>query len=137
MHGPEDANACCFFLASWLTTMSLDFDYIYGTAQFKPHMCRHTHVLACLTHAKLWKLVCMHCCTWDSEYMQHMRNTCHNFVFALPHCTCGVTTVVVGNKIQPRMLQLIGFFICCNEHRLKVLFKRRSLTKYARVSSCC
>ena len=34
------------------------------------------------------------------------------------------------------ILQLIGFFIFCNEHFLKVLLKKRGLTKYAGIFSC-
>ena len=40
------------------------------------HACRHMHVLVCLTHAKLQKLVCVHTVecnfglyTWASEHM--------------------------------------------------------------------
>ena len=45
------------------------------------HVCRHTHVLARLTHAKLQNLACactvvnnLGMRTWDSEYTQHMRD---------------------------------------------------------------
>ena len=70
--------------------------------------------------------------------MQHMRDAHHKLPLGLPHYMCGVTTgtvVVVGNEIQ-LFLQPIGFFICCNEYRLKILLKRRGHTKYSRISSC-
>ena len=63
-------------------------------------MFRHTHVLAHLTHAKLQKLACAHTVarncgvyTWDSEYMQHVRNAHHKLALGLSH-------VAVGNEIQ-------------------------------------
>ena len=73
------------------------------------HACRYTHVLACLTHAKLQKLACA--CTvacdfgvhmWDSKHTRHTRGACHELALGLPHYTCGVTTgtVAVGNEIQ-------------------------------------
>ena len=36
-------------------------------------------------------------------------------------------TVDVSNKMQ-----MIGFFICCDEHHLKVLLKRHGLAEYTR-----
>ena len=73
------------------------------------HTCRHTCVLARLTHEKLQKLACARtvACnfgvhTWDSKHTQHTRDTHHEFALGLPHFTCGITTgtVAVGNEIQ-------------------------------------
>ena len=65
-----------------------------------------------------------------------MRDARCELTLGLPYRTCGVATgtVAVGNEIQ--FLQLIGFLICCNEHHLKALLKRRGLIEYARISSC-
>ena len=103
-------------------------------------------MLAHLTCAKLQKLACARTVahdfgvhTWESKHTQHTRDAHHELTFGLPHYTCGVTTgtVAVGNEIQcTTALQLIGFFICCNEHHLKILLKRRGHTEYSRISSC-
>ena len=102
-------------------------------------------MLAHLMHAKLQKLACT--CTvacdsgvrmQDSKLTRHTRGACHELALGLPHYTCGVTTgtVAVGNEIQLTALQLIGFFMCCNEYHLKILLKRYGHTKYSRISSC-
>ena len=59
------------------------------------HACRHMYVLACLTRAKLQKLVCAYtvACdfgvrTWDSKYVQHTRDAHHELALGLPHYTC-------------------------------------------------
>ena len=85
----------------------------------------------------LKKLVCactiarnfgMH--TRDSKHMRHTRDACHELELGLPHYTCDITTgtVAVG--------KLIGFFICCNEHRLIVLLMRRGHTEHSRIFLC-
>ena len=72
--------------------------------------------------------------TQANEYTQHTRDAHHKLALDLPHYTCGVATgtVAVGNE----MLQLIGFFICGNGHRVNVLLKMHGLTDYARISLC-
>ena len=60
--------------------------YVY-TVQLNvnsPHVCRHTRVLARLTHAKLRKLAYARTvarefgvCMWDIGYTQHTRNAHH------------------------------------------------------------
>ena len=59
-------------------------------------VCRHTRVLAHLTHAKLQKLACAHTvahnfgvCMQASEYMLHMRDVCHELALV-----CHTTHVV-------------------------------------------
>ena len=73
------------------------------------HVCRYTHVLARLTHAKVKKLAnaCTVACdfgmrTQDSKHTQHTRDARHELALGLPHYMCGVTTgtVAVGNEIQ-------------------------------------
>ena len=74
------------------------------------HACMQAHVCACtLTHGKLQKLACARTVvhdfgisTWNSEYMQHARDACHEFALGLPHYICGVATgtVAVGNEMQ-------------------------------------
>ena len=92
-----------------------------------------------LMHEKLQKLMCVHnvACSfgmrmWDSEHMWHMRDAHHELTLGLPHYTCGVATdtVALGNEIC--CFDLIGFFICCNEHCLK----RHGLIEYNRIFSC-
>ena len=63
------------------------------------HACRHTHVLARLTHVKLQKLACARTVAhnfgvrmWASEHTQHMINARHELALGLPHYTCRVTT---------------------------------------------
>ena len=48
----------------------------------------------------------------------------------LPHYTCDVTTGIVA------VGKLIGFFMCCNEHRLIILLKRRGHTEHSRIFLC-
>ena len=67
------------------------------------------HVLACLTCAKVKKLVCARTVarnfgvrTRDSKHTQHTRGACHKFALGLPHYMCGALTtgtVAVGNEI--------------------------------------
>ena len=73
------------------------------------HICRHTRVLAHLTHVKLQKLACAHtvACNFGmrtraSEHMRHTRNARHELALGLPYYMCGVTTgtVAVGNEMQ-------------------------------------
>ena len=73
------------------------------------HACRHTRVLAHLTHAKLKKLTCASTVardfgvrTRDSKHTRHMRVPRHELALGLPHYMCGVTTgtVAVGDEIQ-------------------------------------
>ena len=108
-------------------------------------VCRHTRVLTRLTHAKLKKLACARTVardfdvrTRDSKHTRHTRDARHELALGLPHCTCGVTTgtVAVDNEIYATALQLIGFFICWKEYRLKVLLKRCDHIEYSRISSC-
>ena len=63
-------------------------------------------MLTHLTRAELQKLACAHTVArdfgvhmWDSKYMQHTRDARHELALGLPHYTCGVTTVVVGNEM--------------------------------------
>ena len=93
-------------------------------------------MLARLTRVKQ-KLACARTVThnfgmhmWASEHTRHTRKAHHELALGLPHYMCGVTAGTVT------VLQLIGFFICCNEYRLKVLMKGRVHTEYARISSC-
>ena len=60
------------------------------------HVCRYTHVLTCLTHAKLQKLACAHTVahdfgvrTWDSKLMRHIRDARHKLALG-----CHTTRVV-------------------------------------------
>ena len=55
-----------------------------------------------------------------------MRGASHKLALGLLHYTYGVATgtVVVGNEMQ-----VFYSFICCNEHRLKVLLKRHGITE--------
>ena len=125
-----------------LNTVVLNSRDRYGTAQFKVYMCVQAHTCACTfneMHVKLQKLACTRtvACNFGvhmraSEHTRHTRNARHELALGLPHYTFGVTTgtVAVGNEMQ-----LIGFFICCNEYRSKVLMKGRVHTEYARISS--
>ena len=85
--------------------------YVLCTVQLNlnfTHACRHTRVLACLTHVKLQKLSCARTVarnfgmrTRASEHTRHTRNARHELALGLPHYTCGVTTgtVAVGNEL--------------------------------------
>ena len=82
-----------------MVQLNLNFTYV----------CRYTHVLAHLKHAKLQKLACARtfACDFgvrkqDSKHTRHTRDAHHELALGLPHYTCGVTTgtVAVGNKIQ-------------------------------------
>ena len=70
------------------------------------HACRHTCVLARLTHVKLQKLAYAHTVAHNfgvrTQASEHTRNACHELALGLPHYTCGVTTgtVAVGNEMQ-------------------------------------
>ena len=68
-----------------------------------------------------------------SEYMQHMRDASHKLATLHMCCSYRYSSCRVMNNVA--ILQLIGFFICGNEHCLKVLLKRCGLTDYARISS--
>ena len=66
------------------------------------------HVLACLMHSKLQKLVCAHtvACNFGihmqaSEYMGHTRDAHLKLTLGLPYYMCGVATgtVTVGNEM--------------------------------------
>ena len=66
----------CTYVCTCVCTVQMNLNFT--------HTCRHTHVLAHLTHAKLRKLACAHAvvrefgvCTWDSGYMQHTSDACH------------------------------------------------------------
>ena len=98
------------YVPKYVRTYICTYVCMYSTLNLNfTHVCRYTHVLACLTHAKLQKLACA--CTVacdfdlrtrDSKHAQHMRDACHELTVGLPHYTCGVTigTVAVGNEIQ-------------------------------------
>ena len=84
-----------------ITTVQLSLNFT--------HACRHTHVLACVTHAKLKKLACAHTVardfgmrTRDSKHARHTRDAHHKLALGLPHYMCDVTTgtVAVDNEIQ-------------------------------------
>ena len=69
-------------------------------------MCASTYmrVLACLTCAKLQKLVCVFTVAhdfgmrmWESKHTQHMRDARHKLTLGFPHYMCGVA---IGNEIQ-------------------------------------
>ena len=69
------------------------------------HACRYARVLACLTYAKLKKLVCARTVahnfgvdTWNSECTRHTRDARHKLALGLPNYTCGVTTSTVAMK---------------------------------------
>ena len=107
------------------------------------HACRYKRVLARLTLAKLDKLACARtvACnfgmrTQDSKHTQHTRDACHKLTFGLPHYTYGVTTGTVAVAMKDNCLQLIGFIICHNEHRLIILLKRHGHTEHSRIFLC-
>ena len=94
-------SSCAYKCIKQLHTVELNLNFA--------HACRYTHVLACLTRAKLQKLACARIITcnfgvykWDSKHMRHTRDARHELALGLPHYTCGVTTgtVAVGYEIQ-------------------------------------
>ena len=108
------------------------------------HVCRYTCVLARLMCAKLQKLACAHTvacgfgmCLRDSKHTRHMRDAHQKLTLGLPHYTCGVRNYRHSSSRQRNTtaLQLIGFFICCNEHHLIILLKKHGHTEYSRISS--
>ena len=108
------------------------------------HMYAGTRVLAGLIRVKLQNLVCVLTVVLKFDMRTRdwiqatQRDACHKLALGFPHYTCSVITGTYSSCRQwiTAVLQLIGFLICCNEHRLKVQLKSYGLTKYSRISSC-
>ena len=118
----------------------------YGTTQFKLYTCVQVHVCACTfnTHKISKTVVCTHFCTWfwrahtgKQAHTTHERCTSRARTwFATLHMWCNYR-YSSSRQWNTTALQLIGFFICCNEHRLKIQLKRHGHTEYSRISSSC
>ena len=76
--------------------------------------------------------------TGTTFYLMHtLHERCTSRVytwFATLHMWCNYR-YSSSRQWNTTALQLIGFFIRCKEHRLKVLLKRRGHTEYSRISS--
>ena len=132
---------------------------MYGTAQFKLYTRVQVHVCACTFNAcKTSKTgVCMHCCKrfWHTHMGQQTHTTherctsrARTWFATLKMYLAYVLTSLFAKIFLSNRFYLYGspkfslakYFpctVCCNEHCLIILLKRRGYTEHSRIFSCC
>ena len=92
--------------------------------------CNSTHE-KCTSRTRTWFVTLHVSCNSTHEKCTSQAHTW----FATLHVSCNYRYSSC-RQWNATVLQLIGFFICCNEYRSKVLMKGHVHTEYARISSC-
>ena len=117
--------------------------HTYSTAQFKLHTRLQVYACACTFNVCKTSItgMCTHCCMrlWCAHAGKQTHTTHERYMsqahtwFATLHMWCNYRHSS-SRQWNTTALQQIGFFICCNEYRLKILLKRHGHTEYSRIS---